>query len=60
MILSDQKIKEECNKLNEILTPKALEKIKSHLVSIAVQIEDLRKSRDRWKERYDKLKYEKM
>ena len=42
--------------LNRILNDETLEKIKNHLYSLARQIEDLTKSRNDWKMKYEELK----
>jgi len=42
--------------LGDLLHPKALTKLESHLTSLLRQIEQLRESRDRWKNNFEFLK----
>ena len=52
----DSNIKETIKELSELLNPKALQKLTSHLSSLMMQIHDLTKSRDNWRKRYKELK----
>lgn len=52
----DLELNKTIKKLYNFLTPDAIEKIKSHLLSIHRKVEDLSKSRDNWKRKYEDLK----
>ena len=47
----DQDIQEHLNALNEVFNNKAVDKVRSHLMSLYQKIDDLTKSRDLWKNR---------
>lgn len=53
MLLTDKQLDEELKELAKILNPDTTDKINSHMVSIMRQIEDLRKSRDGWKKKFE-------
>ena len=52
----DIEINKTLKELSEIFKPKFMDKLASHLFSLERQIEDLRKSRDNWKDKYNRLK----
>ena len=51
----DSDIKETIKELSDLLNPKALLKLQSHLSSLMMQIHDLTKSRDNWREKYKEI-----
>jgi len=52
----DLEIDKTLKELKEILKVDAFNKLYSHLGSLVNQIEDLRKSRSNWREKYEKFK----
>lgn len=56
----DLDIKKLINELYEFLNPKVIDRIKSHLLSLYRKIEDLGLSRDNWRDKYEKIKKEKI
>ena len=56
MKMIDSNIKETIKELADLLNPKALYRLTSHLASLTQQMEDLTKSRDNWRKRYKELK----
>ena len=59
MLLDENEIKKEISELLGILQPEAMSKVVSHLVSISQKVEDLSKSRNEWKKKFEDLKMEK-
>lgn len=57
-LIDDKALDKEMYELRDLLNPLALSMIKSHFLSISRQLEDLRKSRDLWREKYEKLKFD--
>ena len=55
----DEDIQHTINELSELLCPKALLKLNSHLMSLMRQIDDLTKSRDNWRAKAEKIKGDK-
>ncbi len=55
MLISDEELDKVMKELGEILQPKQINKIQSLMVSVFRQVEELRKSRDNWKSKYNKL-----
>ena len=55
----DFEIDKTLKELGEILAPKALVKLCSHIYSLTRQIEDLRASRDNWRNKYEQEKQKK-
>lgn len=54
----DKNLKKTLKEIAEIINPKPMERLSSHLNSLFIQITRLTKSREMWKERYTKLKSE--
>ncbi len=54
----DKNLKKTLKEIAEIINPKPMERLSSHLNSLFRQMNDLTTSRDMWKERYTKLKSE--
>lgn len=56
MKLNNSELKKNMRELQKAFSPKSLNKIQSHLISLERQIEDLIESRDNWKNKYMDLK----
>lgn len=52
----DENIKQTLKEISEILNPKPMKKLISHLNSLFRDINDLTKSRDNWRNKYEELK----
>ena len=49
----DERINKTLKEISEILNPKPFERLKSHLSSLYRDIGDLRKSRDKWRRKFE-------
>ena len=52
----EENLKEMYKDLEKVFGTKAVDKIHSHIYSLAMKIEDLIKSRDNWKRKYLRIK----
>jgi len=56
MLLEDKELDKVMSDLANIINPKAMVKLISHMSSIHRKVEDLRLSRDKWKIKHDEIK----
>ena len=56
MLLEDEELGDVLKELANLLNPKAMERLYSHLNSITILMGKLRKSRDNWRKKYELLK----
>ena len=56
MLLEDEELNKIIDEIVEILMPKQSARFLEHLGNLNIKIEDLRKSRDKWREKYTDLK----
>jgi hypothetical protein len=56
MIVKDRELNKLFLDIRELLQPKEVDKLLSHMMSIYRRVEDLRESRDNWKKKYEKIK----
>lgn len=56
MIVKDRELNKLFLDIRELLQPKEVDKLLSHMMSIYRRVEDLRESRDNWKKKYEEIK----
>lgn len=56
MFLEDNKLDKVLAEVMRDFSPVSIDRMRSHLVSVHRQVEDLRISRDNWRNKYEELK----